>query len=96
MQFTERLAVGIPADGVRGTQFVRVVGVGENGQSVLSETVQGVETAHVSGGSATILHGHRKADHRLPERQPSAPKRFHTAIARNQKSKSPRCREQQR
>lgn len=74
MQFAKGLAVGIQANGMRGTQFVRIVGVGKNCQSVLPETVQDAETTHVSKGSATILYGHRKANNQFPEHQPNTPK----------------------
>lgn len=84
VQLAERHAVRVPADGVCGAQHVRVVGVVQSGPGVLPETVQGAETAHVPVRSATVLHGHRQADHRLPERQPSAPERLHTAAARDE------------
>lgn len=68
---------------MRGAQFVRVSGSGQTGSCVHPEAVQGAEPAHVPGRGAAVLHGYSEADHRLSEREPSAPKRLHTTVARD-------------
>jgi len=95
VQFAEGKSVRVQADGERGAQLLRVFGVSQNCQSVFPESVQGAEVAHVSGGSTAVLHGDREADHRLPEHQPGAPKRLHTAPPRAQEPARPGEREQQ-